>query len=59
MRDHLDLSPLFGAGLGGVDGLQVFLTMDLRLDLIGERISAEEEEDGSPEASVQREQNEA
>lgn len=57
---------MFVAGLGGVDTLQVFLTADLRLDLMEDRVSAEEEaggeedeEDGSPEASVQKEQNEA
>lgn len=49
-----------------MDTLQVFLTADLRLDLMEDRVSAEEEaggeedeEDGSPEASVQKEQNEA
>lgn len=58
-----DLSPLAAEGLGDVDRLQDFLTADLRVVLMGERFSAdweeedkeevEEEEEGSPEASVQ------
>lgn len=56
VRDGPDLSALCAAGFGGVDRLLVFLTPDLRVDLMGERLSAveeeKEEEDGSPEASV-------
>lgn len=57
-----DLSPLIAAGLGGVDRRgQDFLTADLSGGLMEERISAdeEEEEEGSPEASVGKEQHEA